>query len=88
MVSELNSTSIGCSVISVKYSNNFLMFFFFLCIKFFIFMLQELLGFVKSYALPEGFPDSVIPSYAPYMTWRALKVFISITFVFSTTIQH
>lgn len=51
-------------------------------------MLQELLGFVKSYALPEGFPDSVIPSYAPYMTWRALKVFISITFVFSTTIQH
>lgn len=36
--------------------------------------LQELVSFVRSYVVPEGFPDSVIPSYVPYMTWRALKV--------------
>lgn len=36
--------------------------------------LHEVLAFVTSYVVPEGFPDSVIPSYVPYMTWRALKV--------------
>ncbi|CAM8899323.1 unnamed protein product [Rhodiola kirilowii] len=36
---------------------------------------HELLSFVRSYVVPEGFPDSVIPSYVPYMTWRALKHF-------------
>lgn len=30
--------------------------------------------FVRSYVVPEGFPDSVMPSYVPYMSWRALKV--------------
>ncbi|KAM3714926.1 hypothetical protein ACJW31_01G370100 [Castanea mollissima] len=33
------------------------------------------MSFVRSYVVPEGFPDSVIPSYVPYMTWRALKHF-------------
>ncbi|WVZ10544.1 hypothetical protein V8G54_015074 [Vigna mungo] len=37
--------------------------------------LDELLAFVRSYVVPEGFPDSVTPSYVPYMTWRALKHF-------------
>ncbi|XP_064960306.1 protein root UVB sensitive 6-like isoform X2 [Musa acuminata AAA Group] len=35
--------------------------------------LEELMSFVRSYVVPEGFPDSVTPSYVPYMTWRALK---------------
>ncbi|KAK2987001.1 hypothetical protein RJ640_024899, partial [Escallonia rubra] len=35
----------------------------------------DLISFVRSYVVPEGFPDSVIPSYVPYMTWRALKHF-------------
>jgi hypothetical protein len=33
------------------------------------------MAFIRSYVVPEGFPDSVTPSYVPYMTWRALKVF-------------
>ncbi|KAH1243936.1 hypothetical protein AAZX31_07G253000 [Glycine max] len=37
--------------------------------------MQEVLSFVTSYVVPEGFPDSVTPSYVPYMTWRALKHF-------------
>ncbi|BAT77254.1 Protein root UVB sensitive 6 [Vigna angularis] len=37
--------------------------------------LDEVLAFVRSYVVPEGFPDSVTPSYVPYMTWRALKHF-------------
>ncbi|XP_022724337.1 protein root UVB sensitive 6-like [Durio zibethinus] len=37
--------------------------------------LDELMSFVRSYVVPEGFPDSVTPSYVPYMTWRALKYF-------------
>ncbi|XP_041012123.1 protein root UVB sensitive 6 [Juglans microcarpa x Juglans regia] len=37
--------------------------------------IEELMSFVRSYVLPEGFPDSVTPSYVPYMTWRALKHF-------------
>ncbi|XP_042478883.1 protein root UVB sensitive 6-like [Macadamia integrifolia] len=37
--------------------------------------IDELFSFVRSYVAPEGFPDSVTPSYVPYMTWRALKHF-------------
>uniref|UniRef100_A0A803PIH3 Protein root UVB sensitive 6 n=1 Tax=Cannabis sativa TaxID=3483 RepID=A0A803PIH3_CANSA len=37
--------------------------------------LDGLVAFVRSYVVPEGFPDSVTPSYVPYMTWRALKHF-------------
>ncbi|XP_051146629.1 protein root UVB sensitive 6 [Andrographis paniculata] len=36
---------------------------------------DEMVAFVRSYVVPEGFPDSVMPSYVPYMTWRALKHF-------------
>ncbi|XP_058097529.1 protein root UVB sensitive 6-like isoform X5 [Magnolia sinica] len=36
---------------------------------------NDLMSFVRSYVVPEGFPDSVTPSYVPYMTWRALKHF-------------
>ncbi|XP_047326640.1 protein root UVB sensitive 6-like [Impatiens glandulifera] len=36
---------------------------------------DELLSFVRSYVVPEGFPDSVTTSYVPYMKWRALKHF-------------
>ncbi|KAL6964504.1 Protein root UVB sensitive 6 [Sarracenia purpurea var. burkii] len=36
---------------------------------------EELMSFIRSYVVPEGFPDSVAPSYVPYMTWRALKHF-------------
>ncbi|XP_059652053.1 protein root UVB sensitive 6-like [Cornus florida] len=36
---------------------------------------DELMSFIRSYVVPEGFPDSVTPSYVPYMTWRALKHF-------------
>ena len=32
------------------------------------------MSFVRSYVVPEGFPDSVSSSYVPYMMWRALKV--------------
>lgn len=33
------------------------------------------MSFVRSYVVPEGFPHTVSPSYVPYMTWRALKVY-------------
>ncbi|KAF5197830.1 root UVB sensitive [Thalictrum thalictroides] len=33
------------------------------------------MSFIRSYVVPEGFPDSVTPSYVPYMKWRALKHF-------------
>ncbi|KAL5703969.1 Protein root UVB sensitive 6 [Ranunculus cassubicifolius] len=36
---------------------------------------DEFLSFIRSYVVPEGFPDSVVPSYVPYMKWRALKHF-------------
>ncbi|KAI4367062.1 hypothetical protein MLD38_022843 [Melastoma candidum] len=36
---------------------------------------DEFVSFVRSYVVPEGFPDSVAPSYVPYMSWRALKHF-------------
>lgn len=41
-------------------------------------MVQELVSFIRSYVVPEGFPHSVAPSYVPYMTWRALKVVMRI----------
>ncbi|KAG6487070.1 hypothetical protein ZIOFF_055652 [Zingiber officinale] len=37
--------------------------------------LEEMMSFIRSYVVPDGFPDSVTPSYVPYMTWRALKHF-------------
>ncbi|PKA57190.1 glutamate N-acetyltransferase / amino-acid N-acetyltransferase [Apostasia shenzhenica] len=37
--------------------------------------IEELVSFIRSYVVPEGFPDSVTPSYVPYMSWRALKHF-------------
>lgn len=37
--------------------------------------IDELMSFVRSYVVPEGFPHTVSPSYVPYMTWRALKHF-------------
>ncbi|PIN13835.1 hypothetical protein CDL12_13541 [Handroanthus impetiginosus] len=36
---------------------------------------DDLMAFIRAYVVPEGFPDSVTPSYVPYMTWRALKHF-------------
>nr|PNR53115.1 hypothetical protein PHYPA_009490 [Physcomitrium patens] len=33
----------------------------------------ELVSFVKSYIVPENYPDSVAPSYTPYMQWRAVQ---------------
>ncbi|OAY68669.1 Protein root UVB sensitive 6, partial [Ananas comosus] len=44
------------------------------CFSTYLFV-QELVSFIRSYVVPEGFPDSVTPSYVPYMTWRALKHF-------------
>ncbi|KAH9627142.1 hypothetical protein KSS87_018382 [Heliosperma pusillum] len=37
--------------------------------------IEELVSFIRSYVVPEGFPDSVSSSYVPYMRWRALKHF-------------
>ncbi|GFY89267.1 root UVB sensitive protein [Actinidia rufa] len=59
------------------------------------YVVQELMSFIRSYVVPEGFPDSVTPSYMPYMTWRALKnlfggamgVFTTHTFEFSWSRQ-
>ncbi|KAG8645914.1 hypothetical protein MANES_10G106100v8 [Manihot esculenta] len=36
---------------------------------------EEMMSFIRTYVVPEGFPHSVTPSYVPYMTWRALKHF-------------
>jgi hypothetical protein len=36
---------------------------------------DEMMSFITSYVVPEGFPHTVTPSYVPYMTWRALKHF-------------
>lgn len=47
--------------------------------------LQEIMAFIRSYVVPEGFPDSVTPSYVPYMSWRALKVFCG-TFVLQSVV--
>lgn len=35
----------------------------------------RLLGLVRSYLLPQGFPDSVAPQYATYMGWRGVQYF-------------
>lgn len=35
----------------------------------------RLLGLVRSYLLPQGFPDSVAPQYASYMGWRGVQYF-------------
>lgn len=37
--------------------------------------IEQITSFIRSYVVPEGFPDSVTPAYVPYMTWRALKHF-------------
>ncbi|KAF9587170.1 hypothetical protein IFM89_039610 [Coptis chinensis] len=37
--------------------------------------IDEFMSFIRSYVVPEGFPDSVSTSYVPYMKWRALKHF-------------
>ncbi|CAH8364143.1 unnamed protein product [Eruca vesicaria subsp. sativa] len=37
--------------------------------------LEEVGSFLRSYVVPEGFPESVNESYVPYMTFRALKYF-------------
>lgn len=29
----------------------------------------------RNYILPQGFPDSVAPQYATYMTWRGIQYF-------------
>jgi uncharacterized protein GlcG (DUF336 family) len=33
------------------------------------------INLVKSYLLPQGFPDSVAPQYASYMGWRGVQYF-------------
>jgi hypothetical protein len=40
------------------------------------------MSFIRSYVVPEGFPHSVTPSYVPYMSWRALKVYFHFTVYF------
>jgi hypothetical protein len=35
----------------------------------------RLLALVRSYLLPQGFPDSVAPQYASYMGWRGVQYF-------------
>lgn len=55
-------------------------------IYFSLVLVQDLMSFVRSYVVPEGFPDSVIPSYVPYMTWRALKVVTP--YFFSLTLEQ
>ena len=35
----------------------------------------RLMAVVKSYLLPQGFPDSVAPQYASYMGWRGVQYF-------------
>ncbi|GAB4847434.1 Protein root UVB sensitive 6 [Ancistrocladus abbreviatus] len=37
--------------------------------------IDEFMAFIRSYVVPEGFPESVTSSYVPYMSWRALKHF-------------
>lgn len=34
---------------------------------------NDLMGFIRSCVIPDGYPESVSPSYAPYMRWRAMK---------------
>ncbi len=35
----------------------------------------RVINMFKSYMLPQGFPDSVAPQYAPYMFWRGVQYF-------------
>lgn len=35
----------------------------------------NLVAFARTCLVPEGYPESVAPSYTPYMQWRALKYF-------------
>lgn len=56
-------------------------------LSFMLFLLQELITFIRSYVVPEGFPDSVTPSYVPYMSWRALKVLCSALYIMVTTLE-
>lgn len=35
----------------------------------------RMLALVRSYLLPQGFPDSVAPQYASYMGWRGVQYF-------------
>lgn len=35
----------------------------------------RMLALVRSYLLPQGFPDSVAPQYATYMAWRGVQYF-------------
>jgi hypothetical protein len=35
----------------------------------------RLQALVRSYLLPQGFPDSVAPQYASYMGWRGVQYF-------------
>ncbi|KAJ4748248.1 Protein root UVB sensitive 6 [Rhynchospora pubera] len=37
--------------------------------------IEDVVSFIRSFVVPEGFPDSVTPSFVPYMSWRALKHF-------------
>lgn len=38
-------------------------------------IVPEFKTFISSWLVPEGYPDSVVPSYGPYMQWRALQHF-------------
>ena len=35
---------------------------------------MQLVALARSMLLPHGFPDSVDPQFAPYMSWRAAQV--------------
>ena len=35
---------------------------------------MQMVALVRSMLLPHGFPDSVAPQFAPYMSWRAAQV--------------
>ncbi|KAH7286392.1 hypothetical protein KP509_32G005200 [Ceratopteris richardii] len=37
--------------------------------------IHDIMDFLRSCVVPEGYPESVSSSYAPYMHWRALKYF-------------
>ena len=35
---------------------------------------MQLVALLRSMLLPHGFPESVAPQFAPYMSWRAAQV--------------
>eukprot|EP01018_Ginkgo_biloba_P036125 Gb_26525 [translate_table: standard] len=45
----------------------------------------DLKTFIQSWLVPEGYPNSVLPSYGPYMQWRALQHFFGGTISVFTT---